>query len=901
MQFLSSCRAASSILLLGSVAVIATASSLAAQQAPDEWANRFDEAFFAWDAGDYIDAIEGFLAILEAPEGDRFLEDIALITGELYTTREIAPDGANIRISPDGALAAYETRGPDGVTTHVTRLQGGRTMDIDGTGLVFSPASDRVAYLRVVEDDELTAARERLSAIDAADRDAVREAQLAVRELELAATHIEILDITSMGSPGRTLDMGSFVEAGMTFSHDGSQIFAAGAWDGTTDANDIAGVALDRSTIDPYLVNDLPGYKSDPVAINGGRYLLYTIPQTSPLPRAPGAGRPGGARGGRGPGGSVNGKFALVDLSTTSTWEIDGNNPTASADGSTIAFTRREDGETVFAVMGVGGDPQPRDVFRTAHTVGTFAISPSGNRLVTQMRLREDWELFLIDADTEEVATSPTPAAAEGEATRLTIEIQHDLAPRFLTDDRILAVIGEGRHRRSYLYDVHTLERTRLFHNNTVRTIAPEYEWDQSADGNKVLIVSERDGDTVSPERAVYLVDLAAKVSKEVVVERLRTGLAGEITLRAHAERMFAPIAAQVRAAVEQVSMPRQYAYQKALFEFGSKNITRPGNALAREYLYDAYAGFGYEPALQWFEPRPRGASEPIRTANVLAKLEGTENPELIYVVSSHFDSTARGPGADDNTSGTAMLLETARVLARTPLPYTVVFASFTGEESGLLGSREYVRQAVENGDKIVGALNNDMMGWANDHRLDNTIRYSNPGIRDLQHAAAILFSDLITYDALYYKSTDAAAYYEAYGDIVGGFGSYPVLGNPHYHQEHDVLETMNHELIRETTRANVASVMLLASSPSRINGLRVAARDGETVDLDWDPSPENSVFQYVIRVLRSTPGAEYEEFSVDYPGARMEDIPDGTQISVKAVSSRGVRGWDWAHITVGR
>jgi hypothetical protein len=345
--------------------------------------------------------------------------------------------------------------------------------------------------------------------------------------------------------------------------------------------------------------------------------------------------------------------------------------------------------------------------------------------------------------------------------------------------------------------------------------------------------------------------------------------------------------------------MPRLYRYQKDLFDFGSKNISQPGNALARQYLHDTYASFGYEPALQWFDTQPRGNTPSIHTANVLARLEGTENPELIYVVSSHFDSTARGPGADDNTSGTAMLLETARVLAGTPLPYTVIFASFTGEESGLLGSREFVRQAVENGDQIVGALNNDMMGWANDHHIDNTIRYSNPGIRDLQHAAAMLFTELITYDALYYKSTDAAAYYEAYGDIVGGIGSYPVLGNPHYHQEHDVLETMNHEQIRETTKTNVASIMLLASSPSRINGLQVVARQGEVVELEWQPSPENSVFQYVLRVIR--PGDEPVEYVVEQANARFEDIPAGTQLSVKAVSERGLRGWDWAHVTVGQ
>ena len=83
----------------------------------------------------------------------------------------------------------------------------------------------------------------------------------------------------------------------------------------------------------------------------------------------------------------------------------------------------------------------------------------------------------------------------------------------------------------------------------------------------------------------------------------------------------------------------------------------------------------------------------------------------------------------------------------------------------------------------VVGALNNDMVGWTNDARLDNTIRYSNPGIRDIQHGAAMLFTRLITYDALYFKGTDAASLYDAYGDVIGGIGSYPVLGSPHYHQ----------------------------------------------------------------------------------------------------------------------
>ena len=73
-----------------------------------------------------------------------------------------------------------------------------------------------------------------------------------------------------------------------------------------------------------------------------------------------------------------------------------------------------------------------------------------------------------------------------------------------------------------------------------------------------------------------------------------------------------------------------------------------------------------------------------------------------------------------------------------------------------------------------------------------------------------MLFTRLITYDARYHQSTDATAFFEAYGDIVGGIGSYPVLGNPHYHTATDLLETMNHQLITETSKTTVATLFVL-------------------------------------------------------------------------------------------
>ena len=199
---------------------------------------------------------------------------------------------------------------------------------------------------------------------------------------------------------------------------------------------------------------------------------------------------------------------------------------------------------------------------------------------------------------------------------------------------------------------------------------------------------------------------------------------------------------------------------------------------------------------------------------------------------------------------------------------------------------------------KIVGALNNDMIGWANDHRLDNTIRYSNPGIRDIQHGAAIQFSDLITYDALYYKSTDAAAYYEAYGDIVGGIGSYPVLGNPHYHQSHDFLEGINHQLIAEVSKTTAATLMLLASSPSRVKDLKVDSVARGTATISWSPSPEKGVAGYLVAYGPAS-RPEAQQIRVMKPPATLTAVPPGTVVAVKAVNAKGLEGWDWAKVTV--
>ncbi len=109
----------------------------------------------------------------------------------------------------------------------------------------------------------------------------------------------------------------------------------------------------------------------------------------------------------------------------------------------------------------------------------------------------------------------------------------------------------------------------------------------------------------------------------------------------------------------------------------------------------------------------------PTTITNVIATLQGTASPQRYYVITGHLDSrvtdvldfTSDAPGADDDASGVAVVLELARLFATRQFPGTLVFATVAGEEQGLYGSTFMAQQMAAAGNDVQGMFSNDIVG----------------------------------------------------------------------------------------------------------------------------------------------------------------------------------------------
>ncbi len=231
-----------------------------------------------------------------------------------------------------------------------------------------------------------------------------------------------------------------------------------------------------------------------------------------------------------------------------------------------------------------------------------------------------------------------------------------------------------------------------------------------------------------------------------------------------------------------------------------SRHSYKPGNALAEVYIKQKLESFGLQTTIQSFSTSGN---------NVIATQIGSIFPNRKFILCAHFDNMPQGPvapGADDNASGTAAIIETARIFSQYSFPFTIIYALWDEEEQGLLGSYYYAEQAANAADSILGVINLDMIAY--DTNNDNVCNIHN---RDIGTSIP-LYDKMIYVNTKYGVDLNIVSYNpgSTYSDHACfwyfDFGAVLLIEdgnnfNQYYHTMNDLIQYFNQPYFHKTSK----------------------------------------------------------------------------------------------------
>ncbi|WP_322400221.1 M28 family peptidase [Massilia luteola] len=409
---------------------------------------------------------------------------------------------------------------------------------------------------------------------------------------------------------------------------------------------------------------------------------------------------------------------------------------------------------------------------------------------------------------------------------------------------------------------------------------------------------------------------------------------------------------AEIDAIVREISPQRIHAYVDKLVGFGTRHTmsdtasdTR-GIGAARRWIKSELERCGAGRLDVRFQshvhPVDKRITRPTEIVNVVATLPGTQaaSKDRYYVVSGHYDSrvtdvmnaTADAPGANDDASGTAAVIEMACVMARHKFDASLVFMTVAAEEQGLYGSGDYAARARAAGMNIAGMLNNDIIGSSHDEhgKLDNgEVRLFAEGVPPVKETTPALRTpiqtggenDSITRQLARHVKETGERYVPGFKvDIIyrrdrylrGGDHS-PFLDagyaavrftEPHedFNHQHQDLRTDNGrkigdlpeyvdpDYVAQVARVNAASLASLALAPAvpQEVKIRTANLDNGT-DLAWKANAEPDLAGYRI-VWRDTTAPQWQgsTFVGNVTNYRLDLSKDNLLFGVQAVDKDG-------------
>ncbi|HTU83796.1 MAG TPA: M28 family metallopeptidase, partial [Candidatus Acidoferrales bacterium] len=337
-----------------------------------------------------------------------------------------------------------------------------------------------------------------------------------------------------------------------------------------------------------------------------------------------------------------------------------------------------------------------------------------------------------------------------------------------------------------------------------------------------------------------------------------------------------------------------------------------------------------------YVQPKTPRTPRAVKESSVIATLRGDE-PGRIYVMSSHYDDcdgrctdgAGVAPGADDNASAVAAVLEAARVMSSTHFRGTIVFACFDGEELGLWGSNHYARELAAQHAPVLAVLNNDIIGNSTGgdgmHEPDvirvfsqalpagssidrvNLVGSENDSpSRELsrfvaeivpQYVADFRVRQIFRSDR-FLRGGDQQSFQDAgYPAAIRFVEAHENFTHQHQDvrvqsgvQYGDLPQYIDADYLARATQANVASLAALALGPAPPRDVQlVAARLGYDSTLRWQPAADAVAYEIVWRAT-DAPQWEYSQNVGDVTTATVPVSKDDYIVGVRSVDSAGLR-----------
>jgi Zn-dependent M28 family amino/carboxypeptidase len=279
----------------------------------------------------------------------------------------------------------------------------------------------------------------------------------------------------------------------------------------------------------------------------------------------------------------------------------------------------------------------------------------------------------------------------------------------------------------------------------------------------------------------------------------------------------------------EEVNASRLMAHVAALSDLPTRHVTSSTVGDAARYIHDQFEAASGRLVVSEQEFAAEFNGFTTDQVNVIATLPGGGRSEEIIVVGAHYDSRtldlrdfiSRAPGANDNASGVAVVLELAHILANERPDLTIQLVAFSAEEIGRQGSIQFVRAAESRGDVFRGMIALDIVGHPDGDEDEWSVRVFSAGPDDSEsrRIAKALHDQADVFDALTVLVQDAVDRPNRYSDHVSfseeGFPAIRLMQleeDDHNHSVDDTIDSVNPEYLKKVAELTLLGIDWLES-----------------------------------------------------------------------------------------